>query len=1293
MKKGWRVLFLTVLTVLTIAIALGINVGAAEDLETNRALASEKYNALLDLSREYFEKGDAGKEANKYVVNVYAKSINEMTDLMLKRDGAADLIHLFYEQGVTAGHLAFLYNSYTSDKRLTDADVEELLDLHLTLQLEIEDAESADAVSLMANGSFANGGIYARMHVAIYNKLLSALLKEGDSDAVKQKVAVAKEDIKLCTVVATNEEYEAIYNRTVGEIAIQRNKDKSLAELNKIFSILCPGLDPSSSDELLVAIEYINRETTVTAADMNARLEAFATALISAKKTGGKYVDGYADKLISLIDATVSVADGNGEIATLSPILENYALDIKRATAKDAIRKNILDRAYGSDKKMQTLEEAYNADGGIIDGCKTDDELLFEKNRASLRADLYGKLVDGKAAILGFGQLDDLVTKAEQKFDFYDYNVASKDRSVAGAADACQKELHNFIGELSAIITEAELTAYKNKHAAILGKELADITVADKGAIISAIEGAISLSSEAAKTVEADGTIDKLAEKYKEVAKQTVDLTLGEARKTYAYEIKDQITKLSASSSIEKLSDVVSGANTAIKKAELVDSVLDRADEIAASKDYADFSEENKSSINKIASSAAETIIASDGGKTATDTASDAIIALNRAEACARLDAALIKNLMMGDNEYDKEANENAKRIASAAKEKVNTLTDPEEIKNAADKAIFDVEKEPLKSKLKKEAENNKNLSVTLGFLTEDEKKAFTDRIDESLADCILAIDSATTSGEIDAAVASHNVKVAGVGADASAKNAENKKAYCDSAKEKLYEKYSECKNKLGELKFLTEEEKSTYLESLEGIYNEAVSRVDSQYSFSDVDELIKSEEKRLSDASDKAKEADRTAEESAKTSLGGEMQAKYDEMVGKIDALTYTSDLVKNELKIKAKNALDLFNSTVATALTPDEMAAAKSEMLASYATLEAEAAEHELLAARAKTTDDLGARADEVAKSIMDLSHLSADQKSELISLVNDKLANANAHVAVAEDVETVLSIRELALAAIDAIERDAIAKDDEAYVEELMPLITTLLIIGAVEAVIAVGIVMLKRRVVMSVLVPTALPVLALGRVGAQAIAIGLAVIDLALAVYIGYSIVVIFLALKKKNNEENSEEITYEELHDIEEMSLDFDAEPEIEEEPEVEEEPEPITDFMYEPIVMVDTVDEITVEEADEMMSDEEAKNFEQLEINFAPEFREVYHGTKKAEINVDTISACFEAGDKVTLNTLKAKGLIAKNAGSVKILARGRLDKPLTVVAQKFSVPAIKMIVLTGGSAIVAEPSPERANK
>ena len=44
--------------------------------------------------------------------------------------------------------------------------------------------------------------------------------------------------------------------------------------------------------------------------------------------------------------------------------------------------------------------------------------------------------------------------------------------------------------------------------------------------------------------------------------------------------------------------------------------------------------------------------------------------------------------------------------------------------------------------------------------------------------------------------------------------------------------------------------------------------------------------------------------------------------------------------------------------------------------------------------------------------------------------------------------------------------------------------------------------------------------------------------------------------------------------------------------------------------------------------------------------------------------------------------LIPKNVGSLKILARGVLDKPLNVEAQDFSLDAVKMIVLTGGKAI-----------
>ena len=72
---------------------------------------------------------------------------------------------------------------------------------------------------------------------------------------------------------------------------------------------------------------------------------------------------------------------------------------------------------------------------------------------------------------------------------------------------------------------------------------------------------------------------------------------------------------------------------------------------------------------------------------------------------------------------------------------------------------------------------------------------------------------------------------------------------------------------------------------------------------------------------------------------------------------------------------------------------------------------------------------------------------------------------------------------------------------------------------------------------------------------------------------------------------------------------------------------------------------------------------------------------KLAEVNIDTISENFENDDIITLAALKDKGLVAKNVGRVKILARGELSKRLIVYAEKYSLPAIKMILLKGGEA------------
>ena len=119
---------------------------------------------------------------------------------------------------------------------------------------------------------------------------------------------------------------------------------------------------------------------------------------------------------------------------------------------------------------------------------------------------------------------------------------------------------------------------------------------------------------------------------------------------------------------------------------------------------------------------------------------------------------------------------------------------------------------------------------------------------------------------------------------------------------------------------------------------------------------------------------------------------------------------------------------------------------------------------------------------------------------------------------------------------------------------------------------------------------------------------------------------------------------------------------------------------------------VSVEEADALMSDGEAEQLSEKNTAVYVD-NEIYRGEKKAEINIDTISESFEDGATVTLNSLKEKRLIPRNAGQVKILARGVLDKRLCVVAQDFSRAAVKMILLTGGEAIFTYSSAERGGK
>ncbi len=163
-------------------------------------------------------------------------------------------------------------------------------------------------------------------------------------------------------------------------------------------------------------------------------------------------------------------------------------------------------------------------------------------------------------------------------------------------------------------------------------------------------------------------------------------------------------------------------------------------------------------------------------------------------------------------------------------------------------------------------------------------------------------------------------------------------------------------------------------------------------------------------------------------------------------------------------------------------------------------------------------------------------------------------------------------------------------------------------------------------------------------------------------------------------EAAEEAPIEEIPEVVEEAP-VEEIPEVVEETPAEEIPEVVEEAPVEEVPEV--VEEAPVEEihvdavhADELLTDEEAEA--KIEVIARTTLAT---STKMAEINLDTICENYDDGETVELQGLQQKRLVNKKAGKLKVLARGVMTKRLTVIADKFSLQAVKMITLAGGVA------------
>jgi large subunit ribosomal protein L15 len=69
-----------------------------------------------------------------------------------------------------------------------------------------------------------------------------------------------------------------------------------------------------------------------------------------------------------------------------------------------------------------------------------------------------------------------------------------------------------------------------------------------------------------------------------------------------------------------------------------------------------------------------------------------------------------------------------------------------------------------------------------------------------------------------------------------------------------------------------------------------------------------------------------------------------------------------------------------------------------------------------------------------------------------------------------------------------------------------------------------------------------------------------------------------------------------------------------------------------------------------------------------------------AVVNLDALVAQFDAGTVVTPDLMREKGLVHGKKAPIKVLARGDVNKALTVHAHKFSGTAAEKIAAAGGA-------------
>ncbi len=1238
-------------------------------------------------------------------------------------------IKLLERKGSAAGILSWIFYSHPET-----ASVSEVKECYERQMDAIDKKTVSDIGFFTANEGKAPEveKCYTLLLQSVYSAKIRALSESDDSETVRAMLLAYPSTMgSACRYDSVNSDgedgsnYENFFEGVILSIEKQRNKDRTAEELCTVFSLLFPDEDFSSSARLADFNTALKTQNTII--EMNELLADTIIDLIDDLYIEGKY---YRNEYLSNKKNDVSVAldvSNNKDTVSLMPIslwFSKYTTEIRGADAKDELTeysKDIADNGKYSEanrNRINGIVEEYVSVGRIFDSSPSVFGIDQELDRAKTRCVWLDLYIGASSKISSYsGEHSSLLSAALEQYELTDRSITLGERD--GSGDPLIR-LNADLLLLNTLAARSEAIGFRANHSAALS--LSSATSDHLSLLSSALKDAHLLSTEA-KSILNDSLIS-LGERYKEASVLSVTQTLSSGK-------DDELNKY-CSDTLSQYIDRASvkdsnGVFNIYTFMQSIDTLVAKADTLR--KICAIFQDEYLTESGRYFYDNAVSAVKASAERAPLLGSQEL---LSKASAEIRRAAAL-ERIFFSAEGYDTLGDiptilENAKADIVNYYEKSDieayaSTTVTRIVKIIRDKIVSDatVEIKTLKNKI--------YLDISgYSYISDEARASFTDKLNSAYDTALNDLASAISVSEAEKAandgkLAMNNVSDESLDAelqacrkfiDASILDAYGStENYSQKNQEKLTELLSEYKSAL---------DAATDVSELEKLLTEAVSKIKDIEN--KLDEALRVSKDSLS------KEFSRLAEKKAfyGSDRFSELENIYSRTLTELNALVSLDD---------AQKAYDLANERIALMksirldmlYTSDEylLDGNKEELPEGYdpesngyigSIHSSGGISSDMTLSIIKT--DIGEIKDVIVKAAKDklVSLHNGDSASRKL-LKALKKCNVVAAVDIQTGTETSLSdkiykVTILLPSTLDTsdilgvvfVRNDGSVEFFEAsagssvlefetthfskyYVIEkgtvdLLPVIICLILIILCEIAIIVLLLIRRKKPapaenenLSAFIAPFALSV-NYRPAGGRAIVALLGTIAISLAAYLAYLVYLEMrdnkkrMAIKSRNAESMLVPVPtggFDKPIDNAESS-------------------ETVVPTMEETKVSPHTepLSSISADEAEAMMSDISAEDLYSNDY----EDLEIYHGDKKSQINIDTISVFFKDGDTVTLNSLKEKGLVPKSTGCVKILARGVLDKQLTIVAQDFSSSAVKMIHLMGGKAVITHQSSER---